>query len=78
MERVCKFNRITPEGRITYKFAATINDTKARDKFIKVPLQLQLVLETIELDNYDRNYGVQKSKKIKQRKTFSSTNEEIE
>ena len=48
IKRKCEFNRITPEEIITYKFAATINDTKARDTFVKGPLKLQLVLETIE------------------------------
>ena len=51
IERKCEFNRITPEEIITYKFAATINDQKARDKFIKGPLKLQTVLKTIEQDN---------------------------
>ena len=53
IERKCEFGNITPEDIITYKFAASINDKKARDKFIKGPLKLQLVLETIELDNYN-------------------------
>ena len=56
IERKCEFNSITPEEIITYKFAATINDKKARDKFIKGPLKLQMVLETIEQDNYNRKY----------------------
>ena len=51
IERKCEFNSITPEEIITYKFAATINDKKARDKLIKGPLKLQMVLETIEQDN---------------------------
>ena len=57
VERKCEFIRMTPEEIITYKFAATINDTKARDKFIKGPLKLQLVFETIELDNYNNKYS---------------------
>ena len=36
---------------------ATIKGKKSRDKFIKGPLKIQLVLETIELDNYNRKYG---------------------
>ena len=60
IERKCEFNSITPEEIITYKFAATINDKKARDKFIKGPLKLQMVLETIEQDNYNRKYGDKK------------------
>ena len=60
IERKCEFNRITPEEIITYKFAATINDKKARDKFKKGPLKLQMVLETIEQDNYNRKYGNKK------------------
>ena len=63
IERKCEFNRITPEEVITYKFAATINDKKARDKFIKGPLKLQMVLETIEQDNYNRKYGDKKPNK---------------
>ena len=35
IERKCEFIRITPEEIITYKFAATINDKKTRDKFIR-------------------------------------------
>ena len=54
IERKCEFNTITPEDIITYKFAATINDEKAGVKFIKGPLKLSLILETIELDNYNR------------------------
>ena len=49
-----------------YKFAATTNGTKARDKFIKGPMKLQLVVETIELDNYNRKYS---DKKIQEQKT---------
>ena len=56
IERKCELNRITPEKIITYKFAATINDKKARDKFIKRPLKLQMVLETIEQGNYKRKH----------------------
>ena len=73
IERKCEFERITPEEIITYRFAATINDTKARDKFIKGPVKLQLVLETSELDNYNRKYGDKKSKNRKQRKTSSDS-----
>ena len=51
IERKCEFNKITAEESITYQFAATIKDKKARDKFMKGPLTIQLVLETIELDN---------------------------
>ena len=68
IERKCDFNNVTPEEIITYKFAATIKDKRARDKFIKGPLKIQLVLETIELDNYNRKYGDKnpKSKKPKE------------
>ena len=77
IERKCEFNSITPEEIITYKFAATINDKKARDKFIKGPLKLQMVLETIEQDNYNREYGDKKTNK-KHRKLHleSSSSEE--
>ena len=63
IERKCEFNTITPEDIITYKFAASINDKKARDKLIKGPLKLQLILKTIELENYNRNYGDKQNKK---------------
>ena len=54
IERTCKFNRVTPQEIITDKFEATINDKKARYNFIKSPLELRTVLETIELDKYNR------------------------
>ena len=78
IERKCDFSNITEEEIITYKFAATIKDKRARDKFRKGPLKLQLVLETIELDNYNRNYGEKKPKTKKARKdsTSSSTSSE--
>ena len=77
IERKCEFNSITPEEIITYKFAATINDKKARDKFIKGPLKLQMVLETIEQDNYNRNYGDKKANKRPRKvKLESSSSEE--
>ena len=77
IERRGEFNGITPEEIITYKFAATINDKKARDKFIKEPLKLQMVLETIEQNNYNRKYGDKKTNK-KHRKLHleSSSSEE--
>ena len=68
IERKCDFNNVTPEEIITYKFAATIKDKRARDKFIKGPLKIQLVLETIELDNYNRKYGDKKPKIEKSQK----------
>ena len=68
VERKREFIRMTPEEIITYKFAATINDTKARYKFIKGPLKLQLVLETIELDNYNHKYGDKKKTKNRKQK----------
>ena len=49
IEKKCEFSTITPEDIITYKVAASINDKKDRDKFLKRPLKLQLILETIEL-----------------------------
>ena len=63
IERKCDFNNITAEEIITYNFAATIKNKKARDKSIKGPLKLQLVLETIEVDNYNRKYGDKKPRK---------------
>ena len=79
IERKCDFNNITLEEIITYKFAATIKDKRARDKFIKGPLKIQLVLGTIELDNYNRKYGDKKPKIKKARKDFtnSSTSSEL-
>ena len=78
IERKCEFN-VTAEEIITYKFAATIKDKRARDKFIKGPLKIQLVLETIEHDNYNRKYGDKKPKTKKARKdsTSSSTSTEL-
>ena len=77
VERKCEFNRITPEEIITYKFASTINDKKARDKFIKGPLKLQMVLETIEQDNYNRKYGDKKpNRKHRKLPSDSSSSEE--
>ena len=77
IERKCEFNSITPEEIITYKFAATIKDKKAQDKFIKGPLKLQMVLETIGQDNYNRKYGDKKTnKKRRKLKLESSSSEE--
>ena len=77
IERKCEFNTITPEDIITYKFAATIIDKKARDKFNKGQLKLSLILETIELDNYNRKYGDKPTTSKRQRKMSSeSTSEE--
>ena len=77
IERKCEFNSITPEEIITYKFAATINDKKARDKFIKGPLKLQMVLEAIEQGNYNRKYGDKKANKRPRKvKLESSSSEE--
>ena len=73
IERKCEFSTITPEDIITYKFAASINDKKTRDKIIKGPLKLQLILETIELDNYNRKYGDKQSKFKRQRKNSSES-----
>ena len=78
IERKCEFGNITPEDIITYKFAASINDKKARDKFIKGPLKLQLVMETIELDNYNRKYGDKPSHSKRQRKNSSENTSEDE
>ena len=52
IERNCEFNRIAPKELVTYQFAATIHDKKARDKFIRGLLELRTVLETIKLDIY--------------------------
>ena len=78
IERKCEFSTITPEDIITYKFATSINDKKARDKFIKGPLKLQLILETIELDNYNRKYRDKQTKFKRQRKNSSESTSEDE
>ena len=75
-ERNCEFSRITPEEIITYKFAAKINDKKARDKFIKGPLKLQAVLEAIEQDNSNRKNGDKKSNKKHPRLPSDSSSDE--
>ena len=79
IERKCDFGNITAEELITYKFASTIKDKKARDKFIRGPLKLQLVFDTIELDNYNRKYGDKrpKSKKARKDSSNSSTSTEL-
>ena len=79
IERKCDLNKMTAEESIRYKFAATIKDERARDKFIKGPLKIQLVLETIELDNYNRKYRDKKPKTKKARKdaTSSSASSEL-
>ena len=71
IERKRDFNNVTAEEIITYKFAATIKDKKARDKFIKCPLKNQSVLETIELDNYNRQYEDKKPRNKKPQKRFN-------
>ena len=77
IEKKCEFNRITKKKIITYKFAATINDEKAPNKFIKGPLKLQMVLETIEQDNYNRKYRDKKpNKKLRKLPSDSSSSEE--
>ena len=78
IERKCKINTITPEEIITYKCAASINDKKARDKNIKCPLKLQLILETIELESYNRQCGDKQSKKKIQRRNSSESTSEDE
>ena len=73
IDKKCEFNRILPEEIITYKFAATINDKKARDTYFKSPLKLRTVLETIELDNYNRKYGDKKPRSKRSKKTSSNS-----
>ena len=73
IERKFEFNTITPEDIITYKFASSINDKKARDKLIKGPLKLQLILETIELDNYNRKYGDKQNRTKRQGRNSSES-----
>ena len=78
IERKFEFNTITPEDIITYKIAASINDKKARDKLIKGPLKPQLILETIELDNYNRKYGDKQNKTKRQSRNSSESTSENE
>ena len=78
IERKCDFIIITAEKIITNKFAATIKDKKARGKSIKGPLKTQLVLETIELDNYNRKYGDKKPRNKKPRKDSTNSSSEDE
>ena len=77
-KRKFKFNTITPEDIITYNIAASMNDKKARDKFIKGPLKLQLILETIELDYCNRKYGDKQTKSKRQRKNSPESTSEDE
>ena len=76
IKRKCEFNRITPEEIITNKFAGTINDKKAQDKFIKGPLKLKMVLETIEQDNYNCKYGDKKPNRKHRKLPSDSTSSE--
>ena len=46
---------------------------KSRDKFIKGPLKLQLVLDTIDFDNYNWKYGHKRPKSKKRRKDTSNS-----
>ena len=78
IERKCDFGNITAEEIFAYKFASTIRDKRARDKFIKGPLKIKLVLETIELDNYNRKYGDKKTKTKKARKDSSNSSTSTE
>ena len=78
IERKCDFGNITAEEIIEYKIASTIRDKRARDKFIKGPLKIKLVLETIELDNYNRKYGDKKMKTKKARKDSSNSSTSTE
>ena len=78
IERKCDFGNITPEEIFAYKFAATIKDKRVRDKFIKGPLKIQLVLDTIELGNYNRKTGDKKPKYKKARKDSSSSSTSTE
>ena len=63
IERKCEFNTITPEEINTYKFATSIRDKKAIEKFIEGPLNLGTVQRTIEIDKYNRKYGDKNKKK---------------
>ena len=72
IERKCAFKRITPEAIITYPFAATIYK-KARENIKKGPLELRTVLETIEVDKYNRKYAEKKQKNKKQRRVSSGS-----
>ena len=52
--------RVQPDNtRRSYhiQIAATIHDKKAQENFIKGPLELRTVLETIDVDNYNQKFG---------------------
>ena len=55
-KRKCEFNIITPEEIFAYKFVATVKNKH------RGPLNIQLISENIEKDNYDRKYGVNNGK----------------
>ena len=78
IERKCDFGNITAEAIIAYKFASTIRDKRASDKFIKGPLKIKLVLETIDHDNYNRKYGHKNLKTKKARKDSSNSSKSTE
>ena len=78
IQRKCDFSNITAEEIITYNFASTFRDKRARDKFIKGPLKIKLVLETIELDNVNRKYGDKKPKNKNARKDSSNSSTSTE
>ena len=77
-QETCDFNNITAEEIITYKFAVTIQDKKARDKFIKGTPKIQLILETIELDNYNTGKTGENTEKQKPRKVSTNSSSEEE
>ena len=76
IERNSEFITISSEDIIIYKLAAPTNDKKARYKFIKSSLNLQLILETIESDNYNRNYGDKQTKSKRQQKNSPESTSE--
>ena len=77
IERKCDFNSITDEEIITYKFEATIKDKKPCDKFIKSPLKIEMVLETIEQDNHNHKDGDKKPRYKKPRKDSQTVHQKM-
>ena len=73
----CELNRITPEEFITYKFAATIHNKKAQEKFFEGLLEIRTILGTKELDNFNRKYGEEKQKNTKQRRASSGISSNV-
>ena len=60
------------------QICSILQQESPRDNFIKDPLKLQLTLETIELDNYNRKYGDKQAKPKRQRRNSCESTSEDE